>query len=236
MSERGRDEEIVASWVANAGAWTQAVRSSLIPSRVAGTDRAILEAVRRHRPNTVLDAGCGEGWLTRALAVEGRHVRGVDGSAPLVERAREQGGAAEYDVVSYDEIIARPERAGGPYDAIVLNFALFSERVSPILAALGSRLSVDGVLLIQTLHPWTAAEEPGYVDGWRVATFAGFGGPFPEPMPWYFRTLETWADEIRDAGLSISRIDEPRHPDTGLPLSILFELRCPGAPREATRG
>ena len=224
MSERGRDGEIVASWVANANAWTQAVRSSLIPSRVAGTDQAILEAVRRRRPTTVLDAGCGEGWLTRALAAEGRRVRGVDGSAPLVERAREQDGAAEYDVVSYEEIIARPERAGGPYDAIVLNFALFSERVSPILAALGTRLSADGVLLVQTLHPWSAAEEAGYVDGWRVATFAGFGGPFPEPMPWYYRTLETWMREISDAGLTISRLDEPRHPETGQPLSILFEL------------
>lgn len=235
MSDHDRDNEIVASWVANAGAWTQAVRSSLIPSRVAGTDEAILAAVRRHRPATVLDAGCGEGWLARALVAEGRRVRGVDGSAPLIERARELGGA-EYEAVSYEEIIANPGRAGGPYDAIVLNFALFTERVSPILAALGTRLAERGVLLIQTLHPWTAAEEPGYVDGWRVATFAGFGGAFPEPMPWYFRTLATWTQEIHDAGLAVARIHEPRHAETGQPLSILFELRLAAIPGGASQG
>ena len=227
MSERSRDEHIVASWVANAGAWTEAVRSSLIPSRVAGTDQAILDAVRRLGPATVLDAGCGEGWLARALATDGCRVRGVDGSAPLIERAREKGGA-EFGVVSYDEIIAHPESAGGPYDAIVLNFALFTERVSPILDALATRLSPGGALIIQTLHPWAAAEEPGYVDGWREATFGGFGVPFPESMPWYFRTLETWASEIRRAGLTISQIDEPLHPDTGRPLSILFTLEKKG--------
>ena len=224
MSEHGRDAQIVASWIANAGAWTEAVRSALIPSRVAGTDRAILEAVRRHRPGTVLDAGCGEGWLTRALAADGHVVRGVDGSAPLIDRAREQGGAA-YDVVSYDQIIARPERAGGPYDAIVLNFALFAARVSPLLAALAARLGAGGVMIIQTLHPWAAAEAPGYVDGWREATFAGFGGPFPEPMPWFYRTLATWTHELEAAGLVIERIDEPRHPETGQPLSMLLTLR-----------
>ena len=224
MSDPGRDEKIIASWVANADQWTRAVRSSLIPSRVAGTDQAIVDAVRRENPRTVLDAGCGEGWLARALAAEGYAVRGIDGSAPLIDRAREHGGA-EFEALSYDEIIERPERAGGPYDAIVLNFALFAERIAPLLRALATRLEPGGVLIIQTLHPWVAAEEPGYVDGWRVATFAGFGGPFPESMPWYFRTLATWSRELAEAELVIASIDEPRHPETGQPLSLLITAR-----------
>lgn len=224
MSDPGRDEKIIASWVANADQWTRAVRSSLIPSRVAGTDQAIVDAVRRENPRTVLDAGCGEGWLARALAAEGYAVRGIDGSAPLIDRAREHGGA-EFEALSYDEIIERPERAGGPYDAIVLNFALFAERIAPLLRALATRLEPGGVIIIQTLHPWVAAEEPGYVDGWRVATFAGFGGPFPESMPWYFRTLATWSRELAEAELVIASIDEPRHPETGQPLSLLITAR-----------
>lgn len=56
------------SWRANALAWTRAVRESRIESRRLATDRAIIEAVLARQPERVLDLGCGEGWLCRALA------------------------------------------------------------------------------------------------------------------------------------------------------------------------
>jgi SAM-dependent methyltransferase len=83
---------VAESWVANAEAWTAAVRGGAIPSRRAGTDAAIVEACAAALPAlagaAVLDLGCGEGWLARALAARGARVAGADGSAPLVERAR----------------------------------------------------------------------------------------------------------------------------------------------------
>src|SRR5688500_2892098 len=222
--QNDNDAEIIASWVANAGAWTRAVRGSLIPSRVAGTDAAILEAVRRHRPRSVADVGCGEGWLTRAMAGEGYDVCGIDGSEPLIAMARGLGGP-QYLFLPYEGIIAEPRRAGGPYDVSVLNFALFTERVAPLLSALATRLEPNGAILIQTLHPWASSDPTGYVDGWRVATFSDFGVPFPEPMPWYYRTLSTWMSEIAGGGLAVEGIEEPRHPETGSPLSMILTLR-----------
>ena len=224
MNAPDRDAQIASSWTANAGAWTRAVRDALIPSRVAGTNEAIVHAVRRLAPATVLDAGCGEGWLARALAADGCTVVGADGSAPLIERAREAGGA-RYLVVSYEDIIAEPSRAGGPYDVIVLNFALFAERVAPLLGALAGLLTPTGAIVIQTLHPWSAAGEEGYVDGWRVATFSGLGTGFPEPMPWFYRTLASWMRELAAAGLMVEGLEEPRHPETGEPLSMVMTLR-----------
>ncbi|HSK40392.1 MAG TPA: hypothetical protein VK943_11555, partial [Arenibaculum sp.] len=55
------------SWTANAGLWTQAVRSGAIASRRLATDDAVVRAVAARRPRRVLDLGCGEGWLARAL-------------------------------------------------------------------------------------------------------------------------------------------------------------------------
>ena len=232
MTNTNRDDEIAASWTTNAGAWTRAVRASLIPSRAAGTDHAILSAVRRHRPGSVLDVGCGEGWLTRALDAEGYAVCGIDGSEPLIAFARELGGPG-YLFLPYDSIIAEPRHAGGPYDAIVLNFSLFAERVAPLLEALATRLVEGGVMIIQTLHPWSSTEDAGYIDGWRVATFAGFGGPFPMAMPWFYRTLASWSREVADAGLAIERIEEPLDPETNEPLSLVLTLRpaFPGSDR-----
>lgn len=219
-----RDEAILESWVANAGAWTDAVREGRIQSRAAGTDSAIVNAVKQHVTGRVLDVGCGEGWLARALAPHGFEVVGIDASVPLVERARELGGG-DFRVVSYETLVSHADSVGGPYDTIVLNFALLSDDTRPVLRALRSQLRDDGRLLIQTVHPWVAAGDGAYADGWRVERFDAFGGAFPAPMPWYFRTLQTWVAELTDAGLYLARIDEPRHPDSGRPLSLLITCR-----------
>jgi 2-polyprenyl-3-methyl-5-hydroxy-6-metoxy-1,4-benzoquinol methylase len=219
-----RDDAIVTSWITNADAWTDAVRERRIPSRVAGTDRAIVDAVLHQPPGHVLDVGCGEGWLARALATQGYTVVGIDASAPLIERARGVGGG-EFHVLSYAALIADPQLAGGPYDTIVLNFALLSDDVAPLLTALASSLTPRGVVLIQTVHPWAAAGELPYADGWRLETFDDFGGAFRAPMPWFFRTLETWFAQIARAGLDVTHVAEPRHPETRRPLSLLLTCR-----------
>lgn len=216
---------IGASWDANADAWSAVVRGGRIPSRRAATDAAIISAAVRHRSGPLLDVGCGEGWLAHALAERGIEVIGVDGSARLIELARESGQGIEFHVATYDEIIAVPTLLAGPFTAIVLNFALLAEDIVPLLRSLASRLSANGALLIQTLHPWTARGTAPYADGWRVERFDAFEGAFPAPMPWYFRTMQSWADCIQEAGLSIARLEEPAHPETREPLSLLLTCR-----------
>ena len=221
MTHHDREAELQASWISNAAAWTDAVRESRIPSRAAGTDRAIVQAILRV-PGTVLDVGCGEGWLVRALAEHGRRAVGVDGSAPLIDRARERGG--EFFVASYEELIENPGRFGSQFGVIALNFAVLSERPSDLFASLASLLEPRGALIIQTLHPWTAANGE-YVDGWRTESFAAMEGSSFVPMPWYFRTLGSWLAEVREAGLVIDRLEEPMHPESGKPLSLLITCR-----------
>ena len=79
------DEKIVDSWEKNATQWTSAVRGGRIESRKLITDKAIVEAVLSHSPASVLDIGCGEGWLIRELSPQVSHLVGVDAaSKPLV--------------------------------------------------------------------------------------------------------------------------------------------------------
>ncbi len=223
MSE---EEALRASWDRNAAAWSETVRAGGIPSRRAGTDGAIVEAVARVPGRRVLDVGCGEGWLARALAGRGREVVGVDGSAELVRRAREAGGGT-FLVLRYDEIEADPGRLGGPFDAVVCNFALLGDRVAPLLRALAAVLAPDGRLLVQTVHPFTACGDAPYRDGWRTEDFAAFARPFPAAMPWYFRTVGSWLAEAREAGLEVVETEEPLHPETGRPLSLILVLAAP---------
>ena len=220
---------LVPTWTTNADAWTRAVREGKISSRRAGTDAAIVEAVVSGLPpaGRVLDVGCGEGWLARALGALGAVVHGVDASAPLVEAARAEGGAdgTTFDVLDYEAAAADPDRLGGPYDAVVFNFALLDDRAAAPLRAASAVLERGGRVVIQTLHPLAAG--PPYADGWREETFDGVEGDF-EPMPWFFRTLGSWVRVVSGAGLALAEVREPTHPETGDPLSLILIAEAPG--------
>jgi 2-polyprenyl-3-methyl-5-hydroxy-6-metoxy-1,4-benzoquinol methylase len=220
---------LAESWRANAGAWTHVVRERRIESRRLATDDAILRAVLDRSPGRVLDVGCGEGWLCRALSAHGVEAVGVDGSAPLVESARAAGGG-RFQVLSYEELALHPERVdGGPFDVAVCNFALLHEELGPLLRALHALLRPGGALAVQTVHPWSTRGEAPYRDGWRVERFEAFGAEFPEPMSWYFRTLGSWTGVLRQAGFRIEDVREPLHPESGAPLSLLLVAARPRA-------
>lgn len=227
MTDPDREAALVWSWMANAEAWTRAVREGRIASRRLATDAAIVDAVAERAPGRVLDLGCGEGWLMRALAERGISSIGLDVSLELVMAAEETGGG-RYRCVSYDELVDDPTRAGGPYDAIACNFSLLGADLVPLLRALRQNLTPSGALVIQTVHPWTAAGGEGYADGWRMETFDAFGGDFAEPMPWYFRRLESWVDALRAAGFRLATLREPIHPETGQPASLLMVAEVEG--------
>lgn len=224
---------LTRSWTANAAAWTDAVRAQRIASRRLVTDAAVLDAIAAAVADTgggtlagarVLDVGCGEGWLARALAARGAVVTGIDVAPPLVDAARALGGGT-FAVLDYADAAAAPERLGGPYDVAACNFALLAEDVVPLLAALRARLAPGGAVVIQTVHPWTARGDRPYADGWRTETFAGFGDGFAAPMPWYSRTLASWMRAVAAAGLRVADLREPLHPETGAPASLLLTCR-----------
>jgi 2-polyprenyl-3-methyl-5-hydroxy-6-metoxy-1,4-benzoquinol methylase len=231
MSEHDHDVErttLRRSWTMNAEAWTTAVREQAIPSRRLATDAAIVAACERvidgRRDVRVLDVGCGEGWLSRELARLGAHVTGMDASAPLIDVAQAMGGGPEYACVAYEVLESDATALAGPFDLVVCNFALLDDRVSALLAALARRLPASGVILVQTVHPWAAVGDGPYEDGWRTESWGAFGMTFPAPMPWYFRTTGSWLAAAREARLVVDRIEEPIHPETKKPLSLLLDL------------
>lgn len=149
-SDDERESRIERSWRVNADAWTRAVREQRIASRKAGTDAAIVEAVAGSGARRVADLGCGEGWLARALAARGCEVVGIDASPELIAAARELGGA-RFESIAYADLVAR---ALGRFDAAVFNFALLGDDLRTPLTAARSLLADNGLLFIQTVHPW----------------------------------------------------------------------------------
>ncbi|MGE8066210.1 class I SAM-dependent methyltransferase [Pseudomonas sp. NPDC089569] len=210
---------LLQSWHHNAGAWIEAVRGGTIESRRQVTDQAIVLAILGRQPERVLDLGCGEGWLLRALADRGIAATGVDGDATLVEAAR-ASGAAQVHLASYEALVEATVDIGRDYDLICANFALLHQDIIPLLAAMNALLAPGGALVIQTLHPWVAAAGD-YQDGWREETFAGFKGQW-QPMPWYMRTLSSWINALDMADFRLAGLQEPQHPQSAGPQSLLL--------------
>ena len=219
-SDHLSDARIIESWHKNASLWTDAVRGKQIESRAVVTDRAIIEAVLDRSPRTVLDIGCGEGWLVRALAEHGMRATGVDVVPALVEQAIAAGGG-HFRVASYEQIAAG--ELDMKVDAVVANFSLIGkESVEGIIRRAPELLADEGALIIQTLHPLVAGGDLPYVDGWRRGSWAGFSDEFSDPAPWYFRTLESWKSLLTASGFGRIETREPVHPKTGKPASVIF--------------
>ncbi|MDP9782474.1 class I SAM-dependent methyltransferase [Pseudomonas fluorescens] len=210
---------LLQSWHHNAQAWIEAIRTGAIESRQTVTDQAILLAVLSRQPERVLDLGCGEGWLLRALTERGIEAVGVDGDAILVDAAR-AAGSSPVHLASYEALVEAKVDVGNDYDLICANFALLHQDIIPLLAAMNVLLSPGGALVIQTLHPWTVAAG-NYQDGWREETFDGFKGQW-RPMPWYFRTLSSWLNALDMAGFRLVGLQEPQHPQSPVPQSLLL--------------
>ncbi len=213
------DKEIIESWRKNVIPWGQAVRGRQIKSRRDCTDAAIFAEVVSRAPASVLDIGCGEGWLCRQLSKEGIDVVGIDAVSGLIDLARDAGNE-DYRVVTYEEII--DGKLDIVVDIAVANFSLLGGPVVDELVRVSPRLlTPGGYLIIQTVHPALFEQKFGNADGWQEGSWEGCGQNFVDPAPWYFRTRATWHSLLESAGYEV-RVVEPASPESERPSSIIF--------------
>ena len=217
------DKKVLNAWQQNAAPWTQVIQEQSIESRRLVTDNAIIQTVMRENPTRVLDVGCGEGWLVRALVAEGVQAQGVDGVPALVDAAR-SFGQGEFKLVTYEALDAG--LFDDRFDVVVANFSLIGEAaVERVFQVVPSLLRAGGVFVVQTLHPLMACGELPYEDGWREGSWDGIKGAFQEAAPWFFRTTETWVSLFVRQGFCLTGVHEPLHPQRKQPASIIFSAR-----------
>ena len=221
------EQQILDCWHQNADPWTDAIRHDEIASRVLATNLAIESAVVATQPVSVIDVGCGEGWLVRRLLQRGIAARGLDLVPALVESASRQGG--EFAVASYDDIArgAVDWRA----DTVSCNFALIGQQsTEQLLRGVPQLMNPGATFIVQTLHPVEACGTQAYEDGWRKGSWDGFNQRFVNAAPWYFRTLESWRALFAATGLRLISEHWPIHPRTGRPASVVFSAEIAASP------
>lgn len=217
------EKQILAAWNSNARPWIRAVEQAGIRAPGNLSTSAVLRVIEDNAPagGSILDAGCGEGWLVRELTRLGYRATGTDAVPELIEYARRQGNET-FRLLDYQELQTTEL---GTFDLVVSNFALLGDTsTGAFLKALPELLNPGGVCVIQTLHPAAFLQEGGYSDGWKTGTWAGLPGDFNDPAPWYFRTLSGWLNLFTKSGLTLQEV---REPSTGgqPPQSIIFVVQ-----------
>ncbi len=217
------EQTILKSWDTNAKAWTQAVRNREIESRNRVTNQAIVNAILAQDFQSMLDVGCGEGWLIREIAstrpgAKSYDYVGIDGSEDLIRHAQELDPQHSYLNLTYQSL--NIDSLQRKFDLIVCNFSLFGkESVDDLLLKLKDLLTENGRILIQTLH--VEDEETG----WQAGSWQGFSEQFTDPAPWYKRNHQAWLNTFEQAGLLVCHDHKTQHPDTLQTCSVIFTLK-----------
>jgi 2-polyprenyl-3-methyl-5-hydroxy-6-metoxy-1,4-benzoquinol methylase len=88
------------SYAENANFWIKIIHERLDRYRTDLTDQAVLDAIGSVDGLSILDAGCGEGYLSRKLAQDGAQVIGIDACADLVRSAEESAARSGLSIDS----------------------------------------------------------------------------------------------------------------------------------------
>jgi SAM-dependent methyltransferase len=126
---------------------------------------ALLDAIRRPAPLSLLDFGCGPGRDLKTFRSLGHHAIGLDGCAPFVEMARAHSGC---DV--WHQNFAELALPQGRFDGIFANASLFHVpgRLLPkVLGELFEALTPGGVL-------FSSNPRGNNVEGWQGTRYGGF--------------------------------------------------------------
>jgi len=166
---------------------------------------------------SVLDAGCGPGFLSAKLAAQGARVQAFDVTPAMIELARERcaGQAVEIALGDLGQPLHWLENAS--FDAIVCSLALdYVERLAPTFAEF-HRVAKPGARLVFSMaHPlrdWIDTRTRGGRSYFETTRFGLHWGGFGEPKPYieaFRRPLADIVNGLSDSGWTLERLVEPR--------------------------
>ncbi|MCC5893987.1 MAG: class I SAM-dependent methyltransferase [Alkalibacterium sp.] len=193
----------------------------------------LLTLIGEVKDKTVLDAGCGEGYLSRLLAGNGATVTAVDFSERMIELAVER--TTEEDIhYGQANLENLSEFTEGQFDAVVSNMVI--QDVSNLSAALNELyrvLKIEGCFVFSILHPcfitpesrWEK-DEQGEKLYWKVDDYFK-EGQFEQRFGTkdrvfaFHRTVSTYINTLIKTGFTLEEVVEPKpsrdqiekHPD-----------------------
>jgi hypothetical protein len=214
------EQEILQSWQANANNWVHVLDNALLPARTLVTNNAIIQTIKKYNPVSVVDVGCGEGWLCRALQLHNINTIGFDAIENLVNTCIERDKTGLYFTASYNDNELIKNKIFQKASLAICNFSLIGNKSTN--SVIETLALCNMPIIIQTLHADNI--EDNQQSGWKNGSWAGMEDYFTMPYKWYYRTLEDWYVLFKNNNLNVKEVVAPIHPVTQKPASIIFEL------------
>lgn len=100
----------------------------------------------------VLDAGCGNGYLSRRMAKTAKKVIGIDFTKKLIEAAKQEINPQNVEFIEGN--LEHLPFQSDSFDTVLCNMVLMDvERIDKVIGELGRVLKQNGVIIASTLHP-----------------------------------------------------------------------------------
>jgi len=167
----------------------------------------LLEAVGDVTGLTVLDAGCGEGVVSRLLAERGATVTGIDVAPRFVELAQERDTSGTISYLCHDLSQPLPAQQG-QFDCIVSNLVLNDvPDYQGFIATLATVLKPAGRIVLSMNNPYSAVFRQK-VDNYFDSATATLYGMAREGIAvyYYHRTMEEYMTAFQANGLLLRRL------------------------------
>ncbi len=219
------DADPVRAWDAIAGWWDEKVgEGNEFQIRLIGPATERLLALRDGEQ--VLDVGCGNGNFARRMAQLGARVLAVDGSAAMLDRARERttelADRIEYRLVDATDEAQLTALGMRRFDAAVCTMALMDlAAIDPLARSLRRLLTAEARFVFSVSHPCfnssavqrlidgdvPAVKVTRYATPWVEEGVAIAGQP--RPHLYFNRPLHGFLEPFLSRGFVLDALEEP---------------------------
>jgi SAM-dependent methyltransferase len=237
------NEDVTALWEQNAEAWTQLARMGYDIYRDGCNTPAFLTSLPQVRDLIGLDVGCGEGDITRRVALLGAIMTGIDVSRTFIKHCRDfQSDVKAIQSITY--LIANANKLpflDQSFDFVVSTMVLMDlENLDGALKEIHRVLKRDGFFQFSIVHPcfqtpgmqWVFDDsgnrigveagryfEEGRIDDeWTLASAPEHLSRDFKPLKvaHFHRTLSRWIALLIATGFTLELLNEPTPDDASI--------------------
>jgi len=189
-------------------------------NRILNSDPVLWQFAGDVNGRTVLDAGCGTGYLSKKLHDQGARVTGIDFSERMVAIAHAYHPDMDFRVDSCSELRTLEDEH---FDLVVANYVLMdTPDLGGTMAAFHRVLKPDGAAVLVFSHPCFPQEHATVSEDGEVIQY-GWNFPYFEPRKcvdppwahftaefiWFHRPLSDYWKAFRAAGFVVVDFEEP---------------------------